>query len=331
MKRYVIAVIAISLLTISCVNIYLLKQPPKSVQSLPPKSLFGQIIDKVYEPENIVLVAAGDVMLGRSINYKSVTSNNFTWYFDKTAEVFRSADIALINLESPLVENCPLTNEGMKFCADIRNIEGLKFAGIDIAGLANNHMFNYGADGIATTKQLLENAGINAIGLSQPVYKKIKGTRFAFLAYNDTGAGGPEIATPFTPGELRLTPGVFAAFQEIAAAKNQADIVIVSFHWGQEYAAQPSKRQKELAYLAIDSGADVVIGHHPHWVQPIEMYKEKLIAYSLGNFIFDQFWSEKTREGLALRFTFLGKKLINHESLPIKINNSGQPSFVTLF
>ncbi|MGB9911288.1 MAG: CapA family protein [Microgenomates group bacterium] len=263
----------------------------------------------------ITLIAVGDVMLGRTINYHSVKNNNFTWMWEKTVNELRSADLTLINLESPLVENCPVTTSGMIFCGDPKNIEGLKFAEIDLVNLANNHIANYGKKGIENTINLLNGANIVPIGTNTPVYKNIKGIKFAFLGYSD-------FAVPQEISQVKKEKII----QEIAQAKTQADIIIISFHWGEEYTNQPTSRQKELAYLAIDSGADLVIGHHPHWIQPEEFYKEKLIVYSLGNFIFDQFWSEKTTQGLLGKFIFEGKKLVSYQLIPIKIIPPGQPT-----
>lgn len=96
-----------------------------------------------------------------------------------------------------------------------------------------------------------------------------------------------------------------------------------------EYTDQPTQRQKELAHLAIDTGADLVIGNHPHWIQPVEIYKNKLIVYAHGNFVFDQMWSAKTREGIIGRYTFYGDRLIDAEFLPVQINDFGQPRFLT--
>lgn len=255
----------------------------------------------------VTLITTGDVMLGRSINSRSVQQKNFTWMWEKMADVLRAADLTLINLESPFVQDCPTTNTGMIFCSDVRNAEGLVFAGIDIVNLANNHINNFGQEGIKTTTELLNNAGITPVGIGVPVFKSLKNIKFAFLGYNALGLL-PDIA------------------QEIKQAKNNADIVVVSFHWGNEYTDQPTARQRELARLAIDSGADLIIGHHSHWIQPTETYKDKLIVYNLGNFIFDQSWSEKTRQGIIGKFAFLNNKLNNYEFLPIEISLLGQPS-----
>ncbi len=266
------------------------------------------------------VIATGDVLTARSVNSKIVAANDFTRVFAKTADTLKKADLTLINLETPLIANCPLTNEGMLFCGDTRNVQGLVFAGVDIASLANNHAGNHGLAGTQETAKVLTEAGISPIGTTEsgPVYKEIRGVTFAFLGYNDIGSQA----------------GVAAADHDrvvgqIQEAKTKADIVIVMFHWGVEYTTQPTDRQRELARLAIDSGADIIVSNHPHWIQPLEFYKGKPIAYALGNFIFDQTWSTKTQEGVVAQFTFDDKKLADIEFLPVSISSSGQSDFMT--
>lgn len=307
--------ILLAIIDLVMVGSYLIANRPKKTaytvtDSFPPaKSIFKEFIkEPTPVEEKIVLIATGDVMLGRAINYKSVKDSNFTWMWNKTTDVLRAADIAFINLESPIVNNCPLTTGGMIFCADVKNIAGLISAGVDVANLANNHSLNYGSEGLENTITTLDDAGIISVGVGVTMYKSLKGIKLAFLGYNQFGRL-PDIG------------------QEIKNAKDQANLVVVSFHWGEEYTDKPTIKQQELAHLAIDNGADLIIGHHPHWVQPIEVYKDRLIIYSLGNFIFDQPWSEKTKLGEIGRFTFSKNGLIDYQLLSIKIDNSGQPNF----
>jgi len=262
------------------------------------------------------LIATGDVMLGRTVNFNASTKYGFNWPFENVKYILSEADIAFINLEGPLTNSCKLRNTGMIFCGDIKNIEGLTFAGIDIANIANNHSFNYSKKGLQTTIDLLTQNGIQTSGIGKPTYKDIDGTKFAFIGFNNIE---------------REQPGVSWASEanikaQIKEAKDaQSDVVIVQFHWGVEYKALPSTRQKMLAHLAIDSGADLIIGNHPHWIQPIEIYKGKLITYSHGNLIFDQMWSKKTREGVIGRYTFYENQLVDVEFIPIFIEDFGQP------
>lgn len=264
------------------------------------------------------IIATGDVIPARSVNFKTSVLKDFKWPYLKTAEELKNADITLINLESPLIGNCPLTNEGMIFCGDAGNIEGLTYAGVDIVNLANNHMANFGPKGIESSIDLLKKSVIAKTGIGQPEILDIRGIKFAFLGYNDISKPQAGIANA---DEEKIK-------SDISDVKAISDVVIVSFHWGTEYKEKPEERQKFLGHLAIDAGADLIIGNHPHWIQPVEIYKGKLIAYAHGNFIFDQMWSEKTREGVVGKYTFYGKQLIDVEYMPIKINNYGQPYFL---
>ncbi|MDO8570338.1 MAG: CapA family protein [Candidatus Daviesbacteria bacterium] len=269
-------------------------------------------LPKTADPKKIrTLIATGDVIPARSVNYQAVTRNNFNWVWEKTGNIIKNADITLINLESPLITNCPLTQEGMIFCGDKRNIAGLKFAGVDVANLANNHSGNYGQQGITEAVDLLNQTNILPAGINGPVYQNIRGLKFGFLGYNALEKINEE-----------------KVCQDIKEVKNKAQIIIVAFHWGTEYQAQPDEFQKNLAHKAIDCGVDLIIGNHPHWIQPVEIYHDKLITYAHGNFIFDQMWSEKTKEGVVGKYTFYDDKLIDVEFLPVKIENYGQPYFL---
>ncbi len=279
----------------------------------------AQSLALVDQKKTWTLIATGDVIPARSVNFQTQQRGDFTWAFAKTAQTLKSADLTFINLETPLLASCPTTNEGMVFCGDSRHLEGLHLAGVDIVSLANNHSGNWNTAGIEETKQLLGNQGMLVTGIdNQPTYRKIKNINVAFLGFNDI----PEFAQ-----------GIVSAQEEkikaqIKEAKKQADLVVIAFHWGVEYTTQPTERQINLAHLAVDSGADLIIGNHPHWIQPLEFYKGKLIVYAHGNFIFDQMWSQKTREGMVGKYTFYDNKLIGAEFLPVQIDDYGQPHFL---
>jgi poly-gamma-glutamate capsule biosynthesis protein CapA/YwtB (metallophosphatase superfamily) len=271
-------------------------------------------VNDIASNQIVTIVATGDVLTARVVNQKMVQMNNFHWPFEKTQTLLTSADLTIINLETPLLVSCPVTNTGMLFCGDARATEGLLYAGVDLATLGNNHMGNHFIEGIEETKQILTNAGINYV-VDEPVIKVVNGTKFAFLSYNDIGA--PEQGVPWADDNKII--------QGIAEAKKLADIVIVAPHWGVEYVTMPSSRQRNLARLMIDSGADLIIGNHPHWIQPVELYKAKLIMYAHGNFIFDQEWSEETKTGVVGKYTFVDNRLVDAEFVPIRIVEYGQP------
>jgi hypothetical protein len=270
--------------------------------------------------DDVKLIVTGDVIPARSVNNVMTVKNDFTYPFLKTANFLRSGDIVFINLESPFIKDCVVTIEGMKFCGDERAVEGLKFANVKIVNLANNHLGNYGLPGIENTVRLLKNNGIAVTGTGEPAILTVKKRKFGFLGYNDVGESGPGIAS----ADAEIIAG------DVRNLKDQVDFGIVIFHWGIEYTSSPSARQILLAHTAIDSGADLVIGNHPHWVQGVEKYKGRIIAYAHGNFVFDQMWSQETREGVLGEYDFSGNGLISVKYFPVIIDNYAQPRFATI-
>jgi len=287
-----------------------------------PSAIFRQ---EEISPTETVLVVTGDVLLAREVNALATAKKDFLWPWRETVQTLQEADITLVNLETPLVDNCPITHTGMIFCGDPQHVTGLVWAGVDVASLANNHALNQGVDGVEETKTLLQQGGVQPAGLldpptqtQTPVILERNGIRFAFLAYTDLGATAKIIA--------KSEPEILK--HDISEAKKVADVVIPFFHWGEEYQSHPTARQTLLAHTAVEAGADLVIGNHAHWYQSLETYQGVPIVYSHGNFIFDQMWSEETRLGLVGRYTFSATKLIKTEFLPIKIEAYGQPHFL---
>lgn len=261
--------------------------------------------------KKFTIIATGDVGLVRTVNYKML-QNSVYYPFEKTADILKSGDLSLINLEGPLIKDCPVTNEDMIFCGDADNVKGLTYSGIDIANLSNNHIYNYGEEGVEETIKILKANNIDYSGFDSILIKEVKGTKLAFLGYNLVGLPGDK---------QKIT-------SQIKEAEKKADFTVVSFHWGNEYVFEPNWKQKEFARLAIDNGADLIIGNHPHVVQSTEVYKDKLIVYAHGNFIFDQMWSEKTREGVIGKYYFNGNQLIDYEFIPVYIEDYSQPQIV---
>lgn len=289
---------------------FVLEPSTHKVSSEPTPS---PILEKTW-----TLLVTGDVLTARTVNTRTLRSGDFRWPFLQVADELRNADLTFINLETPLVTGCRPRDDGMIFCGDPRHVEGFTFAGIDVVNIANNHAANQGLEGVDETDHLLTEAGFLVTGRDRdPVFTEVAGKKVAFLGFN----------------EVDIQDGVSQAQYEnvqkkIQFARERADLVFVQFHWGNEYTRTPSENQKKLAYLSIDAGADLVLGNHPHWWQPSELYKEKLIVYSHGNFVFDQMWSAETREGLVGKYTFQGNKLLEHEFLPVRIEDYGQPHWL---
>jgi Bacterial capsule synthesis protein PGA_cap len=243
-----------------------------------------------------------------------------------------SADIAVANFENPAPNDFTYHTQGTTFSADPRLISGVRDAGIDVVSIGNNHIGDAGRLGILQTIANLEahglkhaGAGANTIAAHRPALRKVGAITVAILGY-DTIAK-VYAAGPSKPGSAQLTiAGVKA---DVAAARAAgADVVIVYPHWGTEYVATPFPAQQRLARAVIDAGADMVIGNHAHWVGAMEVYKGKPIWYALGNFVFDQTWSEPTEEGLILELTFSGKKLVQARLHPTLILDGAQPNFL---
>jgi poly-gamma-glutamate synthesis protein (capsule biosynthesis protein) len=274
-----------------------------------------------FDPSKLVtLIATGDVIFARGANWPAVTSGDFKLNWRKTANILKEADLTLINLEAPLIKNCPLKTEGMTFCGDARHIQGLVYAGVDTVSIANNHIDNYGQKGIDETTLLFEKNSIGWSGFGKLDIQKVKNMGFGFLAFN-----GIEI--PFNKEQIE---------KEIKEASQKVGVLVVSAHWGDEYVLTPREygniapdNPKEIGRLMIDAGADLIIGNHPHTVQGVEIYKEKLIAYAHGNFIFDQTWSQETQEGVVGEYTFYENQLVNAKFRPILVGGNYVPYFLS--
>lgn len=269
--------------------------------------------------EEFSIVAVGDIMLGRYIG-EDLSRRGYIHPYTEVKDIISSADIAFANLECPIsLKGKP---EDKKYCfrAHPKVIKGLKYAGFDILSLANNHTMDYGKIALQDTIGLLRKNGILSVGAGKklkqarrPAIMKIKGIKTVFLAYNCTH--------PKTYNAQKNRPGVCPGKigiirEDIDKARESANLIIVSFHWGHEYDEEPTSSQKKLAHETIDAGADLVIGHHPHVLQGVEVYKEKLIFYSLGNFIFDQTLGD-INKAIIIKCFFRDKKLLRVTCIPI--------------
>ncbi len=248
-------------------------------------------------PRQLTLAAVGDIMLDRSVGEK-IDQNGSAYIIEQVAAQLKQADITFGNLECPLSTVGPhAPREHLIFRADPETVQVLVLGGFDIVSLANNHTLNAGRAGLLQTLQHLEEANIAYVGAarekekgSQPVFFDIAGLRLGFLAYTDLNFGhGSDSKVDSDLTNLRA---------EIAAAKNKCDLLTVSYHWGVEYHRHPTSRQVEVAHVSVDAGADVVLGHHPHVLQGVEIYQRCPILYSMGNFIFDQRAGERMESGL---------------------------------
>jgi len=278
----------------------------------------------------VLLAVVGDIMLSRVVADKIIKKGK-DYPFQKSASWLQSADIVLGNLETPLTAGRRILTGEMVFRSDPDLAKTMGEYNFSVLSLANNHTMNFGEKGVLDTMKYLSEAGINYVGAganhqeaNAPVYLDVEGLRFAFLAYND------DDVVPFSYEAKDDKPGTaFMDTQVLATAvvevKKKADFVIVSMHSGNEYEDHHNKRQEDFAHAAIDAGAELVLGHHAHVIQDIELYKDKYIFYGLGNFIFDQMWSLETRQGLGIKFSFDELGVNDFAFQPFIINDYSQP------
>jgi poly-gamma-glutamate synthesis protein (capsule biosynthesis protein) len=276
------------------------------------------------ERKEYTLLFTGDVMLARAVGSRMEAQKDWLLPFRLIADTLRHADLRYCNLECPVSDRGRNLHHRYSFRADPRAIEGLKSAGFDVVSQANNHTYDWGAEALLDSLERLRAAGIRPVGAGRnslaahyPLLAQVDGLRVAFLAYVDIDP--KEAAAGVNrPGVAWLDRA--QALADIRFARLLADLVIVCPHWGEEYALQPTPDQVELAHRMIDAGADIIVGSHPHVVQPLEKYHDHWIAYSLGNFVFDQHDSA-THRGLMLRVTVRDKQIAEVLPLPIKINS----------
>lgn len=272
------------------------------------------------------LLFAGDVMFSRAVRREMLAAHDFALPFHKLAPLTAAADITFVNLESPFSDRGPYYDSGLIFHAPPDAIAGLQVAGVTIASTANNHARDCGPHGVEFTVNWLRSHGIVPLGSSesealthQGVVLVRHGVRFGFLGYTFDQQNGNWHDTD--PRIAMADPQVVC--RDVAALRKRADIVIVSMHHGIEYMPKPSKAQIAFAHSAIDAGATLVIGHHPHVIQPQENYRGRWIFYSLGNFVFDQYQREATQHGEIVEIAFLGTKILAIHVMPVKITPTG--------
>jgi poly-gamma-glutamate capsule biosynthesis protein CapA/YwtB (metallophosphatase superfamily) len=244
----------------------------------------------------------------------------------------KGADLAIANMEEVAVTNWSYHAHGTVFTGNPAYLTGIRNAGFDWVSMGNNHVGDFGAAGVTQAMGYLDahgllhgGAGVNTKAAHKPSIITVGNVKVALLSY-DTVANVYN-ATSAKAGSARMTPAGLKV--DITAARNAgADVVIVWPHWGIEYTTGPSAFQVGLGHAAIDAGADLVIGNHPHWAQAMEVYKGRPIWYALGNFTFDQTWSEPTMEGITLELTFSGRTLVQARMRPHLVLFMAQPNFM---
>lgn len=274
--------------------------------------------------QQIQMVAVGDVMLNRDVK-KEGLAKGWEYIFDKVAPFISRADLAFANLESPIGDKGHFIN---MFQAPSEAIKGIVHAGFDVVALANNHTLDYHHEGMFETMRLLDEHEIDWVGAGrniqearQPLIREVGGVRVGFLSYTEmwfVNAREP-ISWKATEDEPGVAPAeIDYIVEDVSKLRHMVDVVIVTVHWGKEYTHKPTIEQRSLARAAVDAGADLVLGHHPHVLQGIEFYKQGVIAYSLGNFVFD-LNIPKTWETMVLEFTLSTAGVLDMTIVPTYI------------
>lgn len=258
-------------------------------------SQHGHVISRIADsgahlPATIVFV--GDVMLGRDVERKmNVYGSNYP--FLGSTDLFRSRYV-VANFEAAIPEkHYPTPNGNLRFSVNPYHLDGLVTARITHASLANNHSFDFGQPGLESTKyqlalrELVAFGEPNKVATTSTSYLILDNQSVALVGLNSVGA--------------KLAKNDWKA--ELERLESSSNLQIAYVHWGDEYVGQSNVYQQKLGRELIDAGFDLVIGHHPHVVQEIEEYNGKLIFYSLGNYVFDQYFSEEVQTGLALRLS----------------------------
>lgn len=292
------------------------------------KSRDGVLEEK--EPSFVTMLFGGDLMLDRGVE-SSVTKNfggDFSRLFEKL-DILKEADIVFANLEGPASDQGKDLGNLYSFRMSPGVLPALKGAGFLILSVANNHVGDWGRDAyIDTLARLKENeiiytgGGNNASEAEEPKIVEKNGIKIGFIGFSDVGPDWMASNTDKAGILLANNP----RFEEIIKnASGKVDFLVVSFHFGEEYKTKHNQRQESLAHRAIDNGAKIVIGHHPHVVEDTEVYKSGFVAYSLGNFIFDQKFSAETMQGMLLKIELAqnGDMIINKNI--VKLNSVFQP------
>lgn len=296
-------------------------------------------------PSVINVIATGDIMLGGNLA-QPLKEKGWEPFFFHFSEYFKNADILFGNFEAPISHERPTQRNKILLYQDRAVIGYLKDLGYNILSIANNHIMDYGENGLGDTIQALREQGIGHIGAGnnaedarKPARLSIKGKEIVFLGYvsSTTEKSHPikyadKDTSGLVPLDIRLVE------ENIRQARDGgADIIIVSLHWGEETCHYPLPEQIEQGRSIINMGADVILGHHSHILQGIEKYKNGLIVYSLGNFVFGEYtfpdgrkekWGERHKVTAFIHCTIGPDKSIDYEVFPLKIGDDLLPQIL---
>lgn len=286
------------------------------------KILETSYIFGTFEPkEDLQILFTGDLMFDRGIRYYANKNGSNEFIFNEIYPVLANQDLVVSNLEGPITNN-KSTSAGSAigstnnfiFTFDKSVAKTLYAENIRLVNLGNNHILNFGKAGLKSTENYLLESGVNFFGgpdSNRSIVKEVGNYKIAFISYNEFF------------GSAKLDEAETIA--EIQNLKKDTDLIVVLPHWGVEYTTEPTEEIRDMAHQFINAGADLIIGTHPHVIQSIEDYNGKKIYYSLGNFVFDQYFGENVRNGLGLILKINPKtKALKFEELSFYLQSNGQ-------
>lgn len=340
-KRFYISLIIVcGILSIAAIFLYLYKSfstaeahiyvntllLPKEVKKTTVDIIKNNVVDsdtaKIVSSTSLSLLAVGDIMLDRSVMLKTQSAGDYNHPFLLIDPLLQQYNLHMANLEGPITNNKSVANGtgGARFMFTFspKFVDPLKNR-FQFLSLANNHEYNFGQAGVDQTRKFLGTAGVQYFG--DP------GNTPEFLSVTSTYNG---LTLGFIGYHQLIEKGFDNVIAEIQRIRPEVDLLIAMPHWGIEYVTNtPSYLQKKEGHEMIDAGVDVIIGAHPHVLEPIEIYKDKAIFYSLGNFVFDQYFSEETETGLAVGMNLQKVNAavrLEYKLIPLDINKQSQVS-----
>jgi hypothetical protein len=267
----------------------------------------------------VLIDCAGDCTLGYDDKFSFANSlpyvlkkqgGNYSYFFKNVSSIFSSDDITTANLETTLTNADSKAQKEFTFKADPEYAKALTLGSIEAVNISNNHIYDYGTQGFSDTVTTLNKNNIGYFGEGNKCIKEVKDVKFGFLGYR---------------GFYYDNASLKKIKDDINDLKSKGCTVIINFHWGEENSYHPNDTQKYLAHYAIDNGADLIIGHHPHVIQGIESYKDRFICYSLGNFCFGGNTNPYDKDTFIFqdRLKFQDDKLISQEirAIPCSISS----------
>lgn len=287
-----IAILSVTILVafFSSVAAFKVESTKLLIASAYEHGLFARLLPAEAEVAQAKLVFVGDILLARDVE-RTLHQYGPSYVYQHVGDAFNGAEAVFANFEAAIPKkHIPTPNNTVRFSVATSNVPALAQAGITHASLANNHTLDMGTGNLVHTADVLKDAGIVPFGHPQ----SLLASSTSMLKRGETVIA--VTAVHATPGHALPTK----SNEYFAALAENSDLQIVYIHWGDEYQLTHNKTQAKQARALIDAGVDLIIGHHPHVVQDIEVYKNKLIVYSLGNFIFDQYFSVDVEQGLLL-------------------------------